>query len=99
MIGLRGSRGSVAWPRLSWILFWGVSVLALGVCIVTAVATGSRSSAALVLVGGLIVIGVAAALLDSLVSPRDGSTSTSYGAGGLWDGGGGTAGGDGGDRP
>lgn len=101
MNGRRGHSGTAAGPRLSWALFWGASVLALGACVVTALATGGRSTAALVLLGGLIVIGIAAALLDSLVSPLDASRQVSYGAGGPWGGGGGgdATGGDGGGCP
>jgi hypothetical protein len=71
-------------PRVAWALFWGASAFALGgACVVAALATGSRSSVALTLLGGLIVVGIAAALMDSMVSPlhhRDDATHVPWGS-------------------
>lgn len=44
-------------------------MLALGACVFAALATGSRTNVGLALLGGLIVVGIAAALMDSIVSP------------------------------
>lgn len=94
----RASSGIAAHRRLSWALFCGVSALALGACVVAALATGGRSNVAVALLGGLIVVGIAAALMDSIVSPlpdHDGSRQVPYGSRGLGGGGFGGAGGGG----
>lgn len=101
MTDRRGPSGTAAGPRLTWTVFWAASVLALGACVTVALATAGRSAAALVLLGGLLVVGLAGALLYSLVSPLDAGRHVSYGGGGLWgggvDGSGSGSGGGGGD--
>ncbi len=106
-VHLASTRGASR-RRTSWIVFAVGSVLGLGACVVLALTSGSRSSLGLTLIGGLVMIGVAAALLHSILSPiRDegGRTQTlrahrGFGGGGLGgDGifdGGGSHGGDGG---
>lgn len=91
----RAFRGKAAHRRLRWALFCGASALALGACVFAALATGNRSNVGLTLLGGLILIGIAAALMDSIVSPlpdHDGSRQVPYGSrgteGGGFDGGG-----------
>ncbi|MCW2748383.1 MAG: hypothetical protein JWP10_1525 [Nocardioidaceae bacterium] len=90
--------------RMSWALFCGASVLALGFCVLLASAAGGRSSVGVVLLGGLIVVGIGAALLDSFISPlpkHELTLSGRYGAGGGGfagaTGAGGSGGGGGGD--
>lgn len=91
----RASSGTAPHPRLSWALFWGASTLVLGACLFAALATGNRTNVGLTLMGGLIVVGIAAALVDSIVSPlpdHDGSRQVPHGSlgadGGGFDGGG-----------
>lgn len=83
---------------LCWAIFCGVSVLALSAgVVVAALATGSRSSVAVVLLIGLIVVGIAAALMESIISPLQNLPDGSRGAGGVVFGpGDGASGGDGG---
>jgi hypothetical protein len=72
--------------RWSWATFWLVSILALGVCLVATLGTGNRSRAALALIGVLIVIGISAAFLDSVLLPigePEGSSQPSFAARGL----------------
>ena len=54
--------------RLSWVIFYGLSTLALGACFFAVLETGNPTSAGLALLGGLIVVGIAPPLMDSVVS-------------------------------
>ncbi|CAN5425022.1 hypothetical protein BH09ACT10_BH09ACT10_10250 [soil metagenome] len=85
MNDIRGSRSAATRRRLSWALFCGASVLGLGFCVLLASAAGGRSSVGMVLLGGLIVVGIGAALVESFVSPlpkHESTLSGRYGAGG-----------------
>lgn len=92
--------------RAVWALFAGVSALAVGACSLAALAAGGRSDVGLVLLGGFVAVGIAAAFLASVLSPLPdgGSGRLSLGpqgfvAGGFGggDGGGGDCGGGAGD--
>jgi len=71
-------------PRLAWLTFWVVSVLGLAAGVVTALAFGDRASAGLVLLIGVIVVGIGAAFLVSILAPHPGygGERGSYTAGG-----------------
>jgi hypothetical protein len=64
----RAASGTASRRRLSWVIFYGVSTLALGACFFAVLETGIPTSAGLALLGGLIVVGIAAALMDPIVS-------------------------------
>ena len=94
-------------PRLPWMVFSGVTAVALGACLYAAADTGDRTDVGLTLLGGLIVIGIAAALLGAMLTPLPDrpvgarSSRSWWGGGGIdaggWsDGGYGGGGGDGG---
>lgn len=92
-------------PR-SWAVFGGASTVALGACVLAAFRSGGTTGAGLALMGGLIVVGIAAALVHAILSPfpEDGASRRRSGfEGGGFDGGsdggsdgGGGSGGDGG---
>ena len=90
----RAASGTASGRRLSWVIFYGVSTLALGACFFAVLDTGNPTSAGLALLGGLIVVGIAAALMDPIVAallePGEGRKvpSGSPGKGGGFDGGG-----------
>lgn len=82
----RAPNVQAAHRRLWWAIFGGLSILALGAGVGAGVAAGGRSTGATVLLGGLIVLGIAAALLGSIISPiprHDGSMRMSHGARGM----------------
>lgn len=99
----RPSRRRSANARLSWALFWGFSALAVGAAAIGARVTGSRTDVGMILLGGVIVVGIAAALMHSILSPLANQSegratfadSWGFGGGGF-DGGGGDCGGGGG---
>jgi hypothetical protein len=74
--------------RLPWSIFGGVSTVVLGTCFFATLRTSSTTSAGLVLLGGLIVIGIAAALMYSILSPLPEHGGSRHGMGGGFDGGG-----------
>lgn len=91
--------------RLPWTVFAVVATLAIGGCLVVAARTGDPADLVLTLVGSLIVLGIAAALMQAIVSPSLDGPPTRRGRGGGWeaggyggtfDGGGGDSGGGGG---
>ncbi len=94
---MRATRATTASRR--WIIFGGVSALALAACYVAVLGAAGRTSAGLAVLGGLIVVGIAAAFMDALTSsypePRAGS-QVPRGANGLGGFGDGSGGGDGG---
>jgi hypothetical protein len=76
---------------LSWSIFCGVSTVVLGTCFFATLRTSGSTSAGLVLLGGLIGIGIAAALMYSIVSPLPEHGGSRH-MGGGFDGGGGGGG-------
>lgn len=96
----RTSSGRAFGRRLAWALFFGVSALALGALVLTAHATGGRTTAGLVLLGGLLAIGIATLLVSAMVSPLpnpDASRQVAHGYSGTGVGDGYDGGGYGGD--
>lgn len=88
-----------AHPRVSWAVFGATCVLALGAALVASLASGGRTSIGLTFLGGVVVIGIAAALMGAIVSPMsdgDAASSGLSGRGGWGEGGGVGLGGDGG---
>ena len=83
--------------RLPWALFAGASVVGLAVCAVASAGTGSGTNVVLALLGGLMVVGLGAALLAAALGPEpEGGPqglSRPRGSGG-WVDGGSLAGGD-----
>ena len=80
-------------------IFWAVSAAAVSTCLVVTLRSRGLTDAGLALLGGLIVVGIAAALMHAIVSPsqvdlgnRDGMGGGFYG-GGSGDFGGGDCGG------
>jgi len=92
---VRPARGPSAHPRLCWALFWAASAVALVACAVAAETSGHGSEAPLAVLGGLIVVGIAAALLVSILAPYPDGVDT-YGSRGTGAGGFGGGGFDGG---
>ena len=87
--------------RRSWTVFGGASTVALGACLVAAFRSSGTTGAGLALMGGLIVVGIAAALMQAALAPFPDEVATRRGSsfeGGGFDGGsdGGGGGGDGG---
>jgi hypothetical protein len=83
--------------RRSWLIFWAVSAVALGTCFVATLRSSGTTGAGLVLMGGLIVVGIAAALVASIVSSLPDQLAGGRGmGGGLESGGSGGGGFDGG---
>ncbi|GAB3023788.1 hypothetical protein GCM10011376_08810 [Nocardioides flavus (ex Wang et al. 2016)] len=86
--------------RQPWLTFWGASACVLAVCFLAVLRTSGTTSAGLVLLGGPIVLGIAAALFHSTLSPvRDsvagaGDTRGAFESGGVGDADGGAGGGD-----
>ncbi|GAA5134682.1 hypothetical protein GCM10023339_71560 [Alloalcanivorax gelatiniphagus] len=84
--------------RRSWTIFGVVSTLALAAAVVETLRTSTATQAGLVLMGGLIVVGIGAALMHAIVSPYPEATRGRYMGAGFYggDGGGGFDGGGGG---
>jgi hypothetical protein len=53
--------------RSRWGIFVALSTVTLGICFFRALATGGSTSAGLVFLGGLIVVGLAAAFMQSAI--------------------------------
>lgn len=83
--------GTTSRSRLSWSIFGGVSAVALGICFFATLHTSGTTNAGLVLMGGLIVVAIAAALMQSIVSPYPEHGGSAHGMGGGF-----ASGGDGG---
>jgi hypothetical protein len=90
------TRTSPSRHRRAWPVFAGVSTTVLGACVVATYRSSGTTGAGLLLLGGLIVVGIAAALMYAIVSPfpQEGGNQHAMGAG--WDGGGFDGGSDGG---
>ncbi|MCP3422454.1 hypothetical protein [Nocardioides pinisoli] len=82
--------------RRSWAVFGGASTVALGACLVAAFRSNGTTGAGLALMGGLIVVGIAAALMQAALAPFPEEVATRRASsfeGGGSDGGGGGDGG------
>ena len=55
--------------RRAWSIFWAVAAAALGACFFTTLWSSGVVGAGLVLLGGLIVVGLATAMMHSIVTP------------------------------
>lgn len=95
----RPTRAKRTSRRLSWSIFCAVSAALLATSLVAALRTGGAADAGVVLLGGLIVIGIAAALMSSVVSALPDGGGTGRAMAGGFDGGsvGDLSGGGGGD--
>lgn len=86
--------------RLSWSIFGGVSACVLAGAFFAVLRTGGSTNAGVTLLGGLIVVGLAAGLFYAIISPVTDSIAGGRALGGGFDGGGvggGDFGGGGGD--
>ncbi|MBD3947880.1 hypothetical protein [Nocardioides ganghwensis] len=85
--------------RRPWSIFGAVSAAVLGACVVATVRSSGAADAGVVLLGGLIVTGIAAALVSSVVSPPPDGAGTGRAMTGGFEGGsvGDLSGGGGGD--
>lgn len=83
--------------RLAWATYLGLSAAALGACVYLVLEARGPASAGLILLGGLIVVGMGAAMTHVIMSPAPELEDAGRGRGG-WEGasldGGGHAGGD-----
>ena len=77
-------------------IFWAVSGAAVTACFLVALRSSGTTGAGLVLLGGLIVVGIAASLMASIVSPAPDQLAGGHGMGGGFEGGGFDGGGGGG---
>ena len=82
-----------------WSVFGAVSAAVLGACVVATLRSSGAADAGVVLLGGLIVTGIAAALMSSVVSPLPDGAGTGRAVTGGFEGGsvGDVSGGGGGD--
>ncbi|HSU02021.1 MAG TPA: hypothetical protein VLK03_05685 [Nocardioides sp.] len=78
--------------RRAWTIFWAVSGAAVSLCFVAALRSSGTTGAGLALVGGLIVVGIAASLMASIVSAAPDQLTGRHGTGGGFDGGSGSGG-------
>ena len=74
--------------RRSWSIFWAGAVTVLGTCFFAALRSSGATSAGLVLIGGSVVVGIAAALMYSVVSPLPAQLASGQRMRGGFDGGG-----------
>ncbi|GAA1479202.1 hypothetical protein GCM10009623_36480 [Nocardioides aestuarii] len=83
--------------RLAWASYLAVSAAALGTCVFLVLEARGPASAGLILLGGLIVVGMGAAMTHTLMSPAPELEDAGHARGG-WEGasldGGGHGGGD-----
>ena len=89
--------GTTSRHRRLWSIFGGVSTVVLGTCLFATLQSSGTTSAGVVLLGGLIVVSIAAALMYSIVSPFPEEGGSRHGMGGGFEGGGFDGGGGGGD--
>lgn len=73
--------------RLSWAIFCGVSACVLATGYFAVLRTSGSTSAGLTVLCGLIVVGIAAAMFHSIISPLPDSSAGGHGMGGGFDGG------------
>lgn len=82
--------------RRSWAVFGGASTVVLGACVLAALRSSGTTGAGLALMGGLIVVGIAAALMQAILSPFPEEGAGRRGTGSGFEGGGFDGGSDGG---
>lgn len=90
-----GGTNRAAARRRSWLVFAALAAFALGAVVVATYRATGTTGAGMALLGGVIVVGLAAAMMDAIASPATREGIGPRAAGGF-DGGGGYAGYDGG---
>ena len=85
MTDRRAASGTASRQRLYWLSFVVVSTLALGACFFAGLASGGPTSAGRALLGGLVVVGIAAAFMRSVLwhSEPDLGRGANYGSQGM----------------
>jgi hypothetical protein len=75
-----------------WSIFCAVSAAVVGTCFFVTLRSSGTTGAGLVLLGGFIVVGIAAALMYSIVSPFPDQLGSTRGTGSGFEGGGDSSG-------